>query len=152
MVVLERRLQPMTVLRLFAGALGRRSHDDVCVVVAIVAMSTVRMLDDLDEAVPVGRRIEAVTVEVLVIVAVRHAAILGARAGHNRRRRPVNTSHIRRVAARPRRGRAWAMASSSEPGSTTVASSASNSSRSSVSSARLPPVATTGMPAFFAWG
>lgn len=84
MVVLEGRLEPMTVLRLFVGALGRRRHDDVCVAVAIVAMRAVRMLDHLDEAVPMGCRIEGVTVEVLVIVAVRHAAILGGRAGPHR--------------------------------------------------------------------
>jgi hypothetical protein len=64
------------------------------------------MLDHLDEAVPMGRRIEGVTVEVLIIVAVRHAAILGGRLGPHGRRRPVNTSHIRRVAARTSRGRA----------------------------------------------
>jgi hypothetical protein len=39
------------------------------------------MLDHLDEAVPVGRGIEGVTVEVLVVMAVRHGAILGGRAG-----------------------------------------------------------------------
>jgi hypothetical protein len=44
----------MPVLRFLAGALGRRGHDDVRVIVAIVAMSVVRMLDHLDEAVPMG--------------------------------------------------------------------------------------------------
>jgi hypothetical protein len=62
MVVLEGRLQPVTVLRLLAGGLGRRSHDDVRVIMAIVAMGSVRMLDHLDETVPVGRRIEGVSV------------------------------------------------------------------------------------------
>src|SRR5712691_5255731 len=95
------------------GTLGRRGHDDVRVVVAIVAMSAVRMLDHLDEAVPMGLRIERVTVEVLVIVAVRHGAILGGWAGAHRRRRPVNTSNITRVAARTSSGRAWAIACSS---------------------------------------
>ena len=79
MVVFERRLQPMPVLRFLSGALGRGGHDDVRVIVAVVAMSPVRMLDDLDEAVPVGRGVEGVTVKVLVIVAVRHGAILGGR-------------------------------------------------------------------------
>src|SRR5438874_1020456 len=83
-----------------------------------------------------------VTAKVLVIVAVRHAAILGGRGGPYAWRRPVNTSHIRRVAARTSSGRAWAIASSRALGSTTVASSPSKSSRSSVSSAMLPPMAT----------
>src|SRR6267143_5065184 len=138
MVVLERRLQPVTVLRCLPGALSRRRHDDVRVVVAVIAMGAVRVLDHLDEAVPVGRGIEGVTMKVLVIVAVRHAAILGGRGGPYGRRRPVNTSHINRLAARTSSGRARAIASSSEPGSTTVASSPSKSSRSSISSATLP--------------
>ena len=75
MVVLERRLQPVPVLRCLPGALSRRRHDDMRVVVAVIAMGAVRMLDHLDEAVAVGRGIEGVTVKVLVIVAVRHAAI-----------------------------------------------------------------------------
>src|ERR1700716_1142015 len=79
MVVLEWRLQPVTVLRCLAGVLRRRGHDDVRVAVAIIAMSPVRMLDDLDEAVPVRRRVERMTVEVLVVVAVGHGAILGGR-------------------------------------------------------------------------
>lgn len=106
MIVLEGRLEPMTVRRGLSGLLSWRRHDDVSVAVAIVAMRAVRMLDHLDEAVPMGRRIEGVTVEVLIIVAVRHAAILGGRLGPHGRRRPVNTSHIRRVAARTSRGRA----------------------------------------------
>ena len=73
MVVLEGRLQPVTVLRCLTAALSRRGHDDVRVVVAVVAMSPVRMLDHLDEAVPVGRRIKGMTVEVLIVVAVRHS-------------------------------------------------------------------------------
>src|SRR5467141_2886927 len=80
MVVLERRLQPVTVLRCLTGALSRRRHDDVRVVVAVIAMGAVRVLDHFDEAVPVGRGIEGVTMKVLVIVAVRHAAILGVGA------------------------------------------------------------------------
>ena len=100
----------MAVLRFLAGPLSRSRHDDVRVIVAIVAMGTVRMLDHLDEAVPMGRRIEGVTMEVLVIVAVGHAAILGGQTSAYGRRRPVNTSHIRRVAARTKRGRAWAIA------------------------------------------
>jgi hypothetical protein len=71
----------MPVLRFLPGALSRRGHDDVRVVVAVVAMSPMGMLDHLDEAVPVGRGIEGVTVEVLVVMAVRHGAILGGRAG-----------------------------------------------------------------------
>jgi hypothetical protein len=54
MFVFERCFQAMPVLRFLAGALGRRGHDDVRVIVAIVAMSVVRMLDHLDEAVPMG--------------------------------------------------------------------------------------------------
>src|ERR1700737_1268530 len=103
----------MAVLRFLAAALGRGRHDDVRVIVAIVAMGAVRMFDHLDEPVPMGRRIEGVTMEVLVIVAVGHAAILGCRASAYGRRRPVNTSPISRVAARTSRGRAWAIASSS---------------------------------------
>lgn len=77
MVVLEGCLQPMPVRRCLTGALGGCGHDDVRMAVAIVAVSPVGMLDHLDEAVPVGRRVEGVTVEVLVIVAVRHPPILG---------------------------------------------------------------------------
>jgi len=80
MVVFERRLQPMTVLRGLSGLLIRRGHDDVRVIVAIVAVSPVRMLDHLDEAVPVRRGVEGVTVEVFIVVAVRHGAILGGQA------------------------------------------------------------------------
>src|SRR4029077_7744249 len=151
MFVLERGCQPMTVLRGRAPRLRRRRHDDVRVVVAIVAMRAVRMLDHLDEAVPMGCGVEGVPVEVLIVVAVRHAAILGGRAGAHPRRRPVTTSHITRVAARTSSGGAWAIASSNVPGSTMVASSPSKSRRSSVSSATLPPMAITGMPAFLAW-
>src|SRR5438552_18435484 len=71
MVVLEGRLQPVTVLRCLTAALSRRGHDDVRVVVAVVAMSPVRMLDHLDEAAPAGRRITRMTVEVLLVLAAR---------------------------------------------------------------------------------
>ena len=80
MVVLERRLQPMTVLRGLSGLLGGRRHDDVGVTVAIVAVSPMRMLDHLDEAVPVGRSVQGVAVEIFIVVAVRHGAILSGRA------------------------------------------------------------------------
>ena len=63
----------MPVLRWLAGGFRRSRHDDVRVVVALVAMSPMRMLDYLDEAVPVGRSVEGVTVEVLVVVAVSRA-------------------------------------------------------------------------------
>jgi len=43
MVVLERRLQPVPVLRCLPGALSRRRHDDMRVVVAVIAMGAVRM-------------------------------------------------------------------------------------------------------------
>jgi len=66
----------VAVVLIMTGTLGRRGHDDVRVVVTIVAMSAVRMLDHLDEAVPMGCRIQRVTVDVLIIVAVRHGAIL----------------------------------------------------------------------------
>src|SRR2546421_1057806 len=117
MVVLERRLQPVTVLRCLPGALSRRRHDDVRVVVAVIAMGTVRVLDHFDEAVPVGRGIEGVTMKVLVIVAVRHAAVLGGRGGPYGRGRPRDTRPIKRLSPPPSSGRARAVRASRRPGS-----------------------------------
>ena len=80
MFMLEGRLEPVAMLRWLPGALRGGGHDDVRVIVAIIAMRAVRVLDDFDQTVPVRRGIEVVPVEVLVIVAMRHAAILGGRA------------------------------------------------------------------------
>src|SRR5260370_689372 len=145
-VVLEGFLQPMPVVGATVGALGPVGHDDVRVTVGLVTAPAVRMLDHLDQPVDMRIRAKIMPVDVLVIVPVRHRAMLPVDAAQTRRR-PARSSRINRVDARTSSGRAWAIASSIEQGSTTVASSPSKSSRSSVSSATLPPMATTGMPA-----
>lgn len=71
-VVLERRLQPVTMAALILTGLGRRRHDDVGVTVALSAVGAMLVLDHLEQPVLVGFRIMLVTVLVLVIVPMRH--------------------------------------------------------------------------------
>jgi hypothetical protein len=71
-VVLEGRLQPVTMVAPVLGWLGRRRHDDVGVTVALSAVGAMRVLDHLEQPVLVGFRIMLMTVLVLVIVPMRH--------------------------------------------------------------------------------
>jgi len=69
-VVVEGRLQPVAVVALLACRFGWRRHDDVAV--ALGAVGAMRVLDDLQQPVPVRFRIMVMTVLVLVIVPMRH--------------------------------------------------------------------------------
>jgi hypothetical protein len=148
MLMLEGFFESMPVVRgsRAVGALRPVGHDDVGVPVRLFTRGSVGMLDHLDQPVDMRIRSKIMAVNVLVIVPVRHRPMLQV-DGLQARRRPVSSSRISRVDAATSSGLAWAIASSSVQGSMTVASSPSKSSRSSASSAMLPPRATTGMPA-----
>ncbi len=78
-VVLERFLQPVS-MRATIGPLGPVRHDDMRVTVAVVTVRPMRMLDDLDEPMDMRIRAEVMTVNVLVVVPVRHRPMLIGRA------------------------------------------------------------------------
>ena len=99
MVVLERFLQPVPVVSPAIGALGPVGHDDVGVTVRVFTVRPVRVLDHLDEPVRMRIRPEIMSVDVLVIVPVRHRPMLpagrrraqpaaGEELPHQPRRRP----------------------------------------------------------------
>jgi len=71
-LVLERLLEPMTMMAPVWGRLSRRGHDDVRVAVARRTVRPMHVLDDLEQPVHVGFRIMGMTVQVLVIVPMRH--------------------------------------------------------------------------------
>ena len=75
-LVLEGLLQPMPVVGATIGALGPVGHDDVGVTVRLLTGRPVRMLDHLDEPVDMRIRAKVMTVNVLVIVPVRHRPML----------------------------------------------------------------------------
>ena len=75
-VVLERFSQPVPVVGAAIGARGPVRHDDVGVAVAVVAVRPMRVLDHLDEPMDMRIRAEIMTVNVFVIVAVRHRPML----------------------------------------------------------------------------
>ena len=74
--MLERFLQPVPVIRTSIGALGAVRHDDVGVTVTVVTVRSMRVLDHLDEPVDMRIRAEVMTVNVFVVVAVRHRPML----------------------------------------------------------------------------
>jgi len=71
-LVFERLLEPMTMMAPVWGRLRRRGHDDVGVTVERRAVRPMHVLDDLEQPVDVGFRIMGMTVQVLVIVPMRH--------------------------------------------------------------------------------
>ncbi len=75
-VVLEGFLQSVSMVRATIGALGPVRHDDVRVTVTIVTVRPMRMLDHLDEPMDMRIRAKIMTVNVLVIVPVRHRPML----------------------------------------------------------------------------
>jgi hypothetical protein len=75
-IMLERFLQAVPVVGAAAAALGPVGHDDVGVTVAVVTVRPMRVLDHLDEPVDVRIRAKVMSVNVLVIVPVRHRAML----------------------------------------------------------------------------
>jgi hypothetical protein len=75
-IVLEGFLQPMPVIGAAIGALGPVGHDDVGVTVTVVTVRAMRVLDHLDQPVDVRIRAKVMTVNVLVIVPVRHRPML----------------------------------------------------------------------------
>lgn len=74
-IVLKRFFQPVSVVAA-VSARGSVSHDDVRVSMRLFTGSTVRVLDDLHEAVSMGILAEVMAMEVLVIVPVRHRPML----------------------------------------------------------------------------
>ena len=74
-LMFEGFFQPMPVLGT-CGALGPVGHDDVCVTVRLVTGSTVRVLDDLHEAVDMQVVAVIMAMDVLVFVPVRHSPML----------------------------------------------------------------------------
>ncbi len=75
-VVLERLLQPVPVVCPTICALGPVGHDDVRVTVTVVTVRPMRVLDHLDEPVDMRILAKVVTVNVLVVVPVRHRPML----------------------------------------------------------------------------
>ena len=75
-IVLEWFLQPVPVVGATVGALRSVRHDDVGVTVAVVTMRPMCMLDHLDQPVDMRIRAKVMSVNVLVIVPVRHRAML----------------------------------------------------------------------------
>lgn len=96
-VVLEGFPQPVSVVSPAIDALGPVGHDDVGVTVRVFTVRPVRVLDHLDEPVRMRIRAEIMSVDVLVIVPVRHRPMLrecsaqpaaGEELSHQPRRRP----------------------------------------------------------------
>ena len=75
-IVLEGLAQPMPVVRPPVSTLGPVRHDDVRVIVQLLPGGTVRVRDDLHQAVDMRIIAEVMAVEVLVIVRVRHRPML----------------------------------------------------------------------------
>ena len=78
--MLERFFQPVPVAGATVGALGAVGHDDVRVTVRRFTGSTVRMLDHFDEPMDMRVRAKVMTVNVLVIVPMRHRPMLIGRS------------------------------------------------------------------------
>ena len=77
--MLEWFSQLVPVVGAAIGARGAVRHDDVRVAVPVVAVRPMRVLDHLDEPVDMRIRAEVMTVNVFVIVAVRHRPMLNGR-------------------------------------------------------------------------
>ena len=75
-VVLEWFLQPVSMVCATIGALGPVGHDDVRVSVRVFTVRPMRVLDHLDEPMDMRIRAKVMTVNVLVIVPVRHRPML----------------------------------------------------------------------------
>ena len=75
-IVLEGLAQPMPVVRPPVSTLGPVRHDDVRVIVQLLPGGTVRVRDDLHQAVDMRIIAEVMAVKVLVIVPVRHRPML----------------------------------------------------------------------------
>jgi hypothetical protein len=71
-LVLERRLQPVTMAAFAAGRFGARRHHDMGVAVAVAAMGAMGVLDHLEQPVDVRFSLMLVAVLVFVIVPVGH--------------------------------------------------------------------------------
>jgi hypothetical protein len=75
-VVLEGLLQSVAMVCATIGALRPVGHDDVGVTVTIVTVGAMGVLDHLDEPMDMRVLAKVMTVNVLVIVPVRHRPML----------------------------------------------------------------------------
>ena len=80
-IVLEGLGQPMPVVGSPVITLGPVGHDDVRVTVRLLPGGTVRVLDDLHQAVDMRVLAEVMAVDVFVIVPVRHRPMLPVDVG-----------------------------------------------------------------------